>query len=98
MTLTDASLDIAAVLAGAAFIVMIIAGRHIARRRYQGRTPEPYAGFRTGARPHSDAGELRWLPCKGHCPGTTTHEAAGDGEATCVLCGTPRMVPAPDAA
>ncbi|GAQ61923.1 hypothetical protein [Streptomyces scabiei] len=95
MTLTDASLDIAAaLLGGAAFVLAIIVGRRIARRRYQGRSPEPYAGFQTGAR----TGELLWLECHGHCPGTTTHEAAGDGEATCRLCGTARLVPAPDPA
>ncbi|MFU0241695.1 hypothetical protein ACKI1J_38895 [Streptomyces scabiei] len=101
MTLTDVGLHIAAALLGAALLaVAFIAGRHVARRRgrgrYQGRTPEPYAGFRTGA--HTGTGELRWLECHGHCPGTTTHETAGDGEATCVLCGTVRLVPAPDVA
>jgi hypothetical protein len=93
VTLT--SLDIAAgLLVAAAFIAAITAGRRIARRRYQGRTPEPYGGFLTGAQ--AGPGERRWLACEGHCPGTTTHETAGDGEATCALCGTTRLVPAPD--
>ncbi|MBP5890619.1 hypothetical protein [Streptomyces scabiei] len=95
MTLTDASLHIAAALLGGALAATFVWALSVVRRRYQGRTPEPYAGYRTGA--HTGTGELRWLECKGDCPGTTTHETAGDGEATCVQCGTPRMVPAPDA-
>ncbi|MDX2552578.1 hypothetical protein ACKI1J_42865 [Streptomyces scabiei] len=96
MTLTDASLHIAAALGGAALLAAATAAlRSLRRRRYQGpASEEPYAGFQTGAR----TGELLWLECHGHCPGTTTHEAAGDGEATCRLCGTARLVPAPDAA
>ncbi|MFD9107171.1 hypothetical protein [Streptomyces bottropensis] len=96
MTLTDASLFIAVVLGCAAAAIVIgflIFARHA---RYRGPVSDPYAGFRTGA--HTGTGELRWLECKGHCPGTTTHETAGDGDATCVLCGTPRLVPAPDPA
>ncbi|MDX3033018.1 hypothetical protein [Streptomyces scabiei] len=95
MTLTDASLHIAAFLLGGALLAAAATGlRSLRRRRYQGPASEPYAGFQTGAR----TGELLWLECHGHCPGTTTHEAAGDGEATCRLCGTARLVPAPDAA
>lgn len=98
MTLTDTAMQIAGGLLGAALAVAFIVALHgLRRRRYQGPpSEEPYAGFRTGAR--TGPGELRWLECHGHCPGTTTHEAAGDGEATCVLCGTVRLVPAPDPA
>ncbi|WP_060879982.1 hypothetical protein [Streptomyces scabiei] len=93
MTLTDASLHIAAALLGGALAAAFIWALSVLRRRYQGRSPEPYSGFQAGAR----TGELLWLECHGHCPGSTTHEAAGDGEATCRLCGTARLVPAPDA-
>ncbi|MFI0528517.1 hypothetical protein ACH3XX_00535 [Streptomyces scabiei] len=93
MTLIDASLHIAATLLGFGLAAAFIWALSVLRRRYRGRTTEPYAGFQTGAR----TGELLWLECHGHCPGTTTHEAAGDGEATCRLCGTARLVPAPDA-
>ncbi|MDX3629020.1 hypothetical protein PV728_01585 [Streptomyces europaeiscabiei] len=96
MTLTDASLHIAATLAGAAFVVMIIAGRHIARRRYQGPASDPYDGFQAAARSGTD--ELLRLDCQGHCPGETTHEADGDGNAACFWCGTTRPIPAPDEA
>lgn len=96
MTLTDVSLHIAAVLAGAAFVGLIITGRLIARSRYQPRASEPYAGFQTAA--HTDTGEFLQLACEGHCPGTTAHEVTGDDGATCVLCSTPRRIPAPDAA
>lgn len=96
MTLTDPSLFIAVVLgctAAAVVIGALIFARHA---HYQGRTPEPYAGFRTGAR--ADAGELVLLECEGHCDGACGHETAGDGTATCVLCGTARRLPAPDPA
>lgn len=98
MTLIDASLQIAATLAGGAFAVAFIAALCIARgrRRYQGPAPEPYAGFRTGA--HAGTGEFLQLACEGHCPGTTAHEITGDEGATCVLCGDTRTVPAPDPA
>ncbi|MFJ1664837.1 hypothetical protein ACIOK4_00320 [Streptomyces bottropensis] len=96
MTLTDASLFIAVVLGCTAAAVAIGALLFARHARFQGRASEPYAGFLTGA--HSTTGELRWLACEGHCPGSTTHETAGDGEATCALCGTTRLVPAPDTA
>jgi hypothetical protein len=89
----DASLFIAVLLgctAAAVLIGALIAARHT---RYQGRAPEPYAGFRTGAR----SGELLLLECEGHCDGASAHETDGD-EATCVLCGATRQVPAPDPA
>ncbi|MCC9712045.1 hypothetical protein E4N62_46690 [Streptomyces sp. MNU76] len=85
----DASLFIAVLLgciAAAVLIGSLIFARHA---RYQGRTPEPYAGFRTGAR-HTGTGEFLQLACEGHCPGTTAHEITGDEDATCVLCGTHR--------
>lgn len=92
MTLTDTSVHIAAALLGAAAAVAFIAALVALRRsRYQGPFAEPYAGFRTGT------GEFPRLACEGHCDGTTAHEVAGD-EATCVLCGTTRQVPAPDPA
>lgn len=93
VTLTDVALTLAAYLLGAAtvaaLIAALIAARVLARRRYQGRNPEPYAGFRTAA--HTGNGHLMPLQCEGRCPGTRMHETDGDGGATCTTCGTPRV-------
>ncbi|QFR00747.1 hypothetical protein F9278_36340 [Streptomyces phaeolivaceus] len=95
MNLTDTGAHIAVFLGGLAIATAFIGGLVLARRpRYQG--PEPYAGFRTGAR--ADSGSLVLLACEGHCDGDTAHETDGEDTATCVLCGTPRPVPAPDPA
>ncbi|GAQ64100.1 hypothetical protein [Streptomyces scabiei] len=95
--MNDASLQIAAVLSGAALAAAFIKALTILRRhRYQAPASEPYAGFQSGA--HTGTGELLRLACQGDCPGTTTHEADGDGTAACFWCGAIRPVPVPDEA
>ena len=95
MTLTDTGSNIAVSLLGLALGLAIIAVLVSLRgSRYQGPASEPYAGFREAAHTGS---EFLQLECKGHCPGDTAHETHGD-EATCVLCSTTRLIPAPDAA
>lgn len=96
MTLTDTGSNIAVVLLGLALGLAIIAVLVSVRgrRRYQGPDPEPYTGFREAA--HAGGKRLQ-LECEGHCDGDSAHETHGD-EATCVLCGTTRLVPAPDLA
>lgn len=91
MNPTDPSLFIAAVLGCTAAAVMIGALIFARHARYQGPDPEPYAGFRTGAR-RTGTGEFLQMECEGHCPGVTAHEITGDEDATCVLCGTHRSV------
>jgi hypothetical protein len=95
VTIIDTGAHIAAFLLGAAAVAAFIAALvRLRRRGYQGPAPEPYAGFREAA--HTGV-EFLELECQGHCPGATAHETAGD-EATCVLCGTTRRIPEPDAA
>lgn len=90
MTLNDPSLFIAVVLgcgAAAVLIGALIAARHA---RYRAPVSEPYAGFREAA--HSGV-EFLELECEGLCPGATAHEVTGSQGATCVLCGTHRVLP-----
>jgi hypothetical protein len=96
VTLTDASMHIGAFLAGCAIGAAVIRALILARRRrYQGPASDPYAGFRTGAYVAEQL--LLLLDCEGHCDGATAHEVEGD-DATCVLCGATRQIPAPDPA
>lgn len=96
MTLTDTGSAIAVSLLGLALGLAIIAVLVSLRgSRYQGPASEPYAGLRESAHIGS---EFLQLECKGHCPGDTAHETDGGDQATCVLCSTTRLIPAPDAA
>lgn len=94
MPLTDTGAAIAAALLGPVLglaIIAVLVG--LRGSRYQGRASDPYAGFRESAH----TGKRLRLECEGHCDGDSAHETDGD-EATCVLCGTTRRVPQPDAA
>ena len=94
MTLTDTGSHIAVGLLGLALGVACIAVLvSLRRRRYRGPFADPYAGFREAAH----TGKRLHLECEGHCDGDSAHGTHGD-EATCVLCGTTRRIPQPDAA
>lgn len=95
VTLTDASMHIGAFLAGCSIGAAVIRALILARRRSQASASDPYAGFR--ARAYVAEQLLLLMDCEGHCDGATAHEVEGD-DATCVLCGTARQIPAPDPA
>jgi hypothetical protein len=87
------SAQITTVLIGLALaLAAVVAGRTVRRDRYPARPTPPYARFREPA-----PGE-QLLACEGRCEGVTPHETDGEDTATCVTCGTPRQVLAPDAA
>lgn len=53
--------------------------------------PRRHAGF--DATPD---GPLVLLDCEGQCRGSTAHEPDGAGSATCITCGTPRVLAEPE--